>query len=102
MSTVTEAEAAEALAAAVAKYRRFTLPDPLEPCSRCMRHAAFYRGEGSDAGKFYCGPCGPRVSIFRLPVPVDDLRVIAADLALKARGHWLDGHEPKVWEGDGA
>lgn len=90
-----------AMSAALEKYPRFTIPDPLVPCSRCMRHAAFYKGSERE-GEFFCGPCGPRVSIFRLPVPESDLRVLAADAALKAKGHWLDGHEPLPYEGDQA
>lgn len=90
-----------ALSAALEKYKRFTIPEPLEPCSRCGRHAAFYAGTEKE-GTYYCGPCGPRVSIFRLPVPETDLRVLAADAALKAKGHPLDGLEPLLYEGDQA
>lgn len=98
MTAVTQLEADDALVAALKKYKSFTIPDPLTPCSRCMRHAAFYADP--DGVRFYCGPCGPRVSLFRLPMPPDDLRQIAADLALKAKGHWLDGHEPLRGEHD--
>lgn len=72
-----------ALAAAVAKYPDFTLPDPLRRCTRCGEHAAVYRYEND---QWICGPCGPRVSVFALPVRPDDLRQQAADAAMRKAG----------------
>lgn len=74
-----------ALAEALAEYPAFTLPDPLRLCDRCHQHAAFYRDD--DAGddervRYFCGVCAPAVSVFRLPMPPDDLRQVAADEAL--------------------
>lgn len=66
--------------AAVERFPGFTLPAPLRRCTRCNEHAAFY----TDDGKFYCGPCGPAVSVFRLPISHQDIRQEAADAALEA------------------
>lgn len=59
-------------------------PDPLKRCDRCRRHAALYvDGESRKAPRYICGPCGPRVSAFRVPISPSDLRQRAADLALQ-------------------
>lgn len=58
-------------------------PDPLKRCSRCKKHAALYIDPESKKPRYICGPCGPRVSLFRLPIHPDDLRQRAADLALE-------------------
>lgn len=58
-------------------------PDPLKRCTRCGEHAALYIDGPSTNQSFYCGPCGPRVSLFRLPIKPDDLRQVAADKALE-------------------
>lgn len=78
-------EARAALAAALALYPGFTLPDPLHRCTRCGDHAALYSGqEGSEEeGEFFCGVCAPRVSIFVTGLRPDDLRQVAADAALR-------------------
>lgn len=69
------------MAAAIESHPGFTIPDPLVQCStEGCEHAAFYQGEGG----FWCGVCGPRVSIFRLPMNDDDVRQVAADAALAA------------------
>lgn len=100
---MTADEAARLLEEAQKRKRGFTLPDPLVPCDRCGRHAAFYSDSGGGGShKFYCGPCGPHVSIFRLPIPADDPAVLAADAALLLTGARLDGCEPQTWEGDQA
>lgn len=99
---LAEGDPERALAAARRKDRRFSLPEPLEACSRCHRHAALYSNPGRGGGEFICGVCGPRVSIFTLPVAWYDLAQVAADVALVASGkHDLKGTlTPKVWEGD--
>jgi hypothetical protein len=70
------------LAKCLMVFTGFTIPDPLTRCTRCGEHAAFYKGSGSDEG-YYCGPCGSKVSIFRLPMADDDLRQLAADAELE-------------------
>lgn len=91
-----------ALAWARERYRDFELPDPLEACGRCHRHAAFYRDTEKRGHGFVCGVCGPRASLFTLPCPWYDRRQVAADVALKASGkHDLLGiAEPSRFEGD--
>lgn len=61
------------------------LPNPLVACTRCHRHAAFYRGERP--GEWFCGYCGPEVSLFCLP-PSRERKALQvnADEALRASG----------------
>lgn len=105
MARVTADEALDAMERCLEKHPRFTLPVPLKACTRCNQHAALYKIDVEKYTRqpaFYCGVCGPRVSIFTLPLPADDVRQVAADLALLATGrHDLLGTmAPKVYEGD--
>lgn len=58
-------------------------PDPLKRCSKCRKHAALYLDSEGAKPRYICGPCGPKVSVFRIPISPDDLRQRAADLALE-------------------
>lgn len=84
-------------------------PDPIVPCGRCARHGALFRVEGT----YVCGtgnaagrdrrPCHQQVSLFAMPIGAQGERLQAyVDELLKEQGYPLDGHEPRVWEGDNA
>lgn len=85
-----EGDALVAHAEAVGKYGAgWAPPDPLKRCDRCKKHAALYVDTEGDEPRYICGPCGPQVSLFRIPISPDDLRQHAADLALDQfeKGH---------------
>jgi hypothetical protein len=79
-----EGEALLAHAEAVGEHGEgWAPPDPLKRCDKCGKHAALYVDNEGDSPRYICGPCGPTVSVFRIPIRHDDLRQRAADLALE-------------------